>query len=248
MVSAAVLLSLIYDNSHISEWKISASIQPDVIKIGRGLDVATLVIIGNIPQVALSFNYLQLNRLLTCMAASREWSLYAHQKKGLRASNPAGAQRSTYWFQLPLKFAVPLMASSAALHYLASQSLFFGSVRYYSPYEKDGKRIVSEDYTGLGYSQNAAYVLMMGLLFINTAVVLWGRSKNKPGKPQVIPTTATISAACYPPEEPEVHLKPVQWDEVVQIGDSSTVRHCSFSSGEVVMPVEGDLYMCYTNY
>lgn len=244
MVLAASLFAIIYNDSDVYKWPFSGPIREDALKIGSGLDVTSLVILGNMPQVILSFNYIFLNRLLTSMAATREWSLFAHQRKGLRTSNTTGAQRSTYWLQLPFRFSAPLIESSTILHYLAPQSLFFGSIRYFSPYEKNGVRLLLQNYTALGYSQNAAQVLMIALLFTNTVVILWGRSKNNPGIPQGGLSSALISAACHPPQEDEdVQLKPVQWGEVIQDGDSHEIGHCSFSSQVVIMPVEGREYM-----
>ncbi|KAK7715918.1 hypothetical protein SLS57_006669 [Botryosphaeria dothidea] len=242
-LSATILFAIVYDPKSGLEWSFGSSIQPSSIKAGRGLAISPLIILANIPQLFLSIDYMLLNRLITSMAGSREWSLFAHQKKGLRTSVPKGAQRSTYWLQLPLKFSIPLTVASAFLHYLASQSLYFGSVQYYDYYDVDGKRKVLEDYTGLGYSPTAIHVLMVALLVPMAAAVMWGWQRNKLGIPPSGFNSAVISAACHPPaEEEDPHLKSIQWGEVPQRGGEHEIGHCSFSSEEVTMPVVGREY------
>lgn len=242
-LSATILFAIVYDPKSGLEWSFGSSIQPSSIKAGRGLAISPLIILANIPQLVLSIDYMLLNRLITSMAGSREWSLFAHQRKGLRTSVPKGAQRSTYWLQLPLKFSIPLTVASAFLHYLASQSLYFGSVQYYDYYDVDGKRKVLEDYTGLGYSPTAIHVLMVALLVPMAAAVMWGWQRNKLGIPPSGFNSAVISAACHPPaEEEDPHLKSIQWGEVPQRGGEHEIGHCSFSSEEVTMPVVGREY------
>lgn len=238
MITAATFFTKMYHPADL-QW---SHARPD---IGQDVDVGSLIILANIPQLFLSFNYILLNRLVTCMVASREWSLFAHQRKGLRTSLPTGSQRSTYWLQLPFKFSVPLMVVSAGLHYFASQSLYFGSVRYYAHYDRaDGTPVVLQDYTGLGYSQEPAYLLMVTLIVAVAAAITWGRLRNKCGIPPSRFCSAAISAACHPPaEEKDAHLKPVRWGEVTGVEDGGGVGHCSFSSVRVKMPVEGKRYM-----
>ncbi|KAF4310778.1 hypothetical protein GTA08_BOTSDO13707 [Botryosphaeria dothidea] len=214
-LSATILFAIVYDPKSGLEWSLGSPVQPSSIKAGRGLATSPLIILANMPQLVFSIDYMLLNRLITSMAGSREWSLFAHQRKGLRTSVQKGAQRSTYWLQLPLKFSIPLAVASAFLHYLASQSLYFGSVQYYDYYDVDGKRKVLEGYTGLGYSPTAIHVLMVALLVPMVAAVMWGWQRNKLGIPPSGFNSAVISAACHPPaEEEDPHLKSVQCEEV----------------------------------
>lgn len=48
----------------------------------------------------------------------------ASQRKGLRVSHPEKAQRSTYFLQLPYRWAILLTIASGSLHWLISQTLF----------------------------------------------------------------------------------------------------------------------------
>lgn len=240
MVVGTILFASIYDKSNRLRWSLSGSVSKESVKLGVGLGAASVVILANLPQVILWLNLVFLNRLVTCMAVSREWSLMAHARKGLRTSTSRGEQRSTYWLQLPLKFAIPMLAVSTGLHYLVSQALFFVSLRIYSPYDDES---LIEDYTGLGYAQSPAHVLLITLLLLNSAIVLWGKSYNKPGIPQGGFNSAVLSAACHPPAgETDVHLKPVQWGMVSPPDEEAGVGHCSFSSEEVSLPVEGKKY------
>ena len=80
------------------------------------------VLIANLPQLILSIAYFTYNGLFTSMLAGLEWSQMAWQKKGLRVSqNPQGEQRSSYFLQLPYRYAIPLLGFSAVMHWLVSR-------------------------------------------------------------------------------------------------------------------------------
>merc|ERR1711981_143363 len=79
------------------------------------------VLIANAGQTVLSFLYFSCNGLLTSMLLAHEWSGYALTRKGLRVSGrPQGDQRSTYFLQLPFRYAIPLVLFGTILHWLAS--------------------------------------------------------------------------------------------------------------------------------
>lgn len=243
-IGGAVCITLVYSAGVGLDWGFSSAAKPDAVELGRGLPESILICLANLPQLVLSFNYILCNRLMTSMAGAREWSTFAHHKKGLRTSQPRGSQRSTYWLQLPLRFSLPMMAASSLLHYVASQSIHFGSTKFYDYPGKDGKRTFWEDASGLGYSQTAIHVLLILLILAFAAIVTWGQRHNQLGMPPCGFNSAAISAACHPPaEEEEPHLKPVQWGVVASDGDEDEIGHCSFSSGEVTMPIEGRMYM-----
>lgn len=137
-----------------------------------------------------------------------------------------------------------MMGASALLHYVTSQCIYFGSTKYYDYHKKDGKQIVLEDISGLGYSQTAIHVLLILLILAFGAIVVWGRRINQLGIPPCGFNSAAISAACHPPaEEEEPHLQPVQWGALPNDGHQDEVGHCSFSTGEITMPIEGRMYM-----
>ncbi|KIK55865.1 hypothetical protein GYMLUDRAFT_133530, partial [Collybiopsis luxurians FD-317 M1] len=82
------------------------------------------VLVANSPQVILSMIYIVFNSLCTTLFLALEWSSYSNSRKPLRVSNPCGEQRSTYFLQIPYRYALPLMAYSTVLHWLISQSIF----------------------------------------------------------------------------------------------------------------------------
>ncbi|KAJ5902093.1 hypothetical protein N7495_002621 [Penicillium taxi] len=97
-----------------------------------------IVLIANSPQLIFSILYFTFNGFLTSMTLAAEWSNYAIHRKGLRVSNnPRSSQRSNYFLSMPYRYSVPLMITSAILHWLISQSFFVVAVEYYS---NDGPR------------------------------------------------------------------------------------------------------------
>ena len=81
------------------------------------LPVLCFSLVANAPQVILSGMYLTLNNLVTRMQLSIEWASYSMQRKPLRVSEKRkGAQRSTYFLQLPYRISLTLMATCTLLH------------------------------------------------------------------------------------------------------------------------------------
>ncbi|KAK1143248.1 hypothetical protein N8T08_006948 [Aspergillus melleus] len=83
-------------------------------------DMIALVLLANTPQILLSALYFVINSILTCMLVAAEWDRYARHRRPLRVSWPRGQQRSTYYFSLPYRYSLPLLALSATLHWLIS--------------------------------------------------------------------------------------------------------------------------------
>jgi hypothetical protein len=91
------------------------------------------VIVANSPQVIISLVYFSYNAAMTSMLLAHEWSSFFTRAKSLRVSSSRqGLQRSTYFLQLPYRYALPLLGVSALLHWLASQSLSVISVEIYN--------------------------------------------------------------------------------------------------------------------
>ena len=194
------------------------------------------ILVANSPQVLLSFLFLTYNGLFTCMLLAHEWSGYAHVRKPLRVTSPAGSQRSTYRLQLPYKYGIPLLVLSGTLHWLVSQSIFLARVNYYN----DG---VLDDFSGistLGYSCIAIItVITLGGIVIIIGI-LHGFRRYKSGVPLVGSCSAAISAACHRPnEDVDAPFKPVMWGAVES---SNPVGHCCLTSFEVTKPIKGQNY------
>jgi hypothetical protein len=82
------------------------------------------VIFANVWHLAGSMLYVQSNALFSCIFANREWHHYTLERKPLRVTEPHGLQRSSYYISMPWSFGIPLMISSAILHWTLSQSVF----------------------------------------------------------------------------------------------------------------------------
>ena len=197
------------------------------------------ILIANSPQVLLSFLFLTYNGLFTCMLLGHEWSGYAHVRKPLRVTSPAGSQRSTYRLQLPYKYGIPLLVLSGTLHWLVSQSIFLARIDWYDNDVVPGPDLDFND-TRLGYSCIAIItVIALGGVIVIIGI-LHGFRRYKPGIPLAASCSAAISAACHRPnEDVDAPYKPVMWGA---IKSKSPIGHCCFTSFEVTKPVKGQKY------
>ncbi|KAI9800970.1 MAG: hypothetical protein M1833_003107 [Piccolia ochrophora] len=205
--------------------------------------LALNAIIANMPQLILTFLYLTYNNLYTTIFTAYEWNSYAHKRKALRVSTPQGAQRSTYFLQIPLRYGLPLLAVSAVLHWLVSQSLFLANIVPEGPGEFEGSG--APPIIGVGYSPMAMIlVLVVGSLWLLCSLGL-GFKRFKAGIPLAGNCSAAISAACHaPPYDDRAAYRPVQWGVVESTGHQreKVVGHCSFSSEPVAPPIPGQFY------
>ena len=197
------------------------------------------ILLANSPQVLLSFLFLTYNGLFTCMLLGQEWSSYAHVRKPLRVTSPAGSQSSTYRLQLPYKYGIPLLVLSGTLHWLVSQSIFLARVDWYDDGVLDP---YSSSYSAstVGYSCIAIItVIALGGIVVIIGI-LHGFKRYKPGIPLAGSCSAAISAACHRPnEDVDAAYKPLMWGAVESSGP---IGHCCFTSFEVTKPVKGQKY------
>ncbi|KAE9399343.1 hypothetical protein BT96DRAFT_1019516 [Gymnopus androsaceus JB14] len=201
------------------------------------------VLISNSPQIILSVIYLVFNSLCTKLFLALEWSSYAHFRKPLRVSHPRGDQRSTYFLQIPYRFGIPLMAYSALLHWLVSQSIFLVAVTYWDGNDVDTENsIISCGFSPLGM----IFTSIVGVSLILSALAVGYFKHLECDMPLAGSCSAAIAAACHPPEDGSNCLKPLKWG-VVSCNDDhrdsgEVAAHISFSSGEVTKPVPGCYY------
>lgn len=195
--------------------------------------------LANFPQLLLSMVYFGINRLCTSYCFTQEWNSYAKERKGLRVTDPVGAQRKTHFLQLPYRWSIPLTLTMGILHWLLSQSLFLVRLEVFDLY---GNIKPEESQCTCGYSPFSLLIfaiLFLLLLLFGLGVML---TSIEPRMPMALHCSLAISAACHPPDGDELaHLKEVQWGAVAET-DSRGVGHCTFSSGEVSAPKEGSLY------
>jgi hypothetical protein len=207
------------------------------------------VLIANSAQVILSAIYFSYNGLFTCMLLGREWASYAHHRKSLRVSRaPDGAQRSTYFLQLPYRVSLPLMGLSGLIHYFVSQSIFLVAVDIY---EVDGsagsifRPGTKSSLKSCGYSPIAVIsVLILGIFMLITGIGM-GYVPLKPGINKAGSCSAAMSAACHNiawdgVDGHTASTGRVKWGVVGRGLDG--VGHCAFSTKEVEFPQEGEFY------
>lgn len=198
-------------------------------------------LIANAAQPTFSVLYFAYNGLFTCMTLRTEWSQYAVSLKGLRVSNPPqGSQRSTYFLSLPYRYAVPLLAISATLHWIISQSIFLVGVE---AYDSQYQRKPSKDFITCGYSPVAIMAGIIAGCLMLLYIIGMGFRRFKSGMPIASSCSAAISAACHPADdcawEPNAARLPLQSGV---IPSEKGVAHCGFSSRDVEMPEDGHFY------
>ncbi|KAL2821811.1 hypothetical protein BDW59DRAFT_163993 [Aspergillus cavernicola] len=214
-----------------------------------GAPVLAAVVVSNSPQLLVTVSYYFYNNILTCMLAAAEYSAYGIKRQPLRVSWPAkdSQQRSTYWLSMPYKYAIPLLAMYATLHWLISQSLFYYE---FVPYDLYGNPRVHE--TSLGYSPIA--ILFAIIVGGSMMLLLLGLSLRRlPSRmPLAGSCSLAISAACHPPKGEDlktVTLGTVMWGETTDFPegmyqDASELElemveraHCSFAALDSAKPI-----------
>ncbi|CAH0055323.1 unnamed protein product [Clonostachys solani] len=211
-------------------------------RLGEASVIVT-VLVSNLPQVLLSFLYLNLNGLITSMAGAIEWSKYGQgTQRPLRVSFPKGSQRSTFFLQLPYRYSIPMLSLSVLMHYMVSQSLFvvqvFDKLTGLPGYDADYPG-VDKAITVPAYSPMAIIltIIIVGVTFFG--IVGLGRVRLRDGLPVTRNSSLVISAACHPLEGTS-SMDAVKWG--VGLTAEDQVGHCSFSNHEVGFPEEGKAY------
>ncbi|KAJ5240576.1 uncharacterized protein N7469_002167 [Penicillium citrinum] len=190
-----------------------------------------MILLANTPQLLVSVAYLLLNNLLTCMLGAVEYNSYAGTRKPLRVTWPRGAQRSTYYLSLPYRYSVPLLALSAVLHWLVSQSLFFVEI---IPFDINGILQSGDEVVTCGYSPVAIiFAIIVGGLLPLVSILL-GLRRFRYAMPLAAQCSAAISANCHPSspsvdDESNHALKAVQWGELPGVFESP--GQLKFSNG-----------------
>lgn len=196
------------------------------------------VIVSNSPQFLFSCAYVIYNNLLTVMLQHKEWSTYAVKPRALRVSRPEGQQRSTYFLNLPYKYGLPLLVTSATLHWMISASIFLVQVNYfYEDAEQPSLRL----YT-LGYSPLAILVAVLVGVVMLLAIAALACTRSPSAMPVASSNSFAIAASCHPPPgDGDAATRMVQWGEPKE-SLLRNVGHCSFSSQATVGLEPGRLY------
>ena len=217
-------------------------------------DLLLNVVMANTPQLAFSLVYFSYNGLFTTMALAREWGGFALARKGLRRSGGAlrGAQRSTYFLQLPWRYTLVLLPVSGALHWLISQSIFLVYVEQYVA-DAAYSTTVHRPYSGraamdiitCGWSPPAVVASVAVGAVMVVYLLAFGFRRLPSGMPIVGSCSAAIAAACHPlasKDDGRPWEEPLQWG-VTREPAGEEPGHCSFSSGPVSYPVTSRRYL-----
>lgn len=213
-----------------------------ILTFSKSYGVTADVLIVNSPQVVLSLIYILYNGLFTCMLLSAEYLKFATQRSSLRVTDPRNTQRSTYWLQLPYRYAIPFLVAMGVLHWLVSQSIFLVRIVVI---DLNGNPDYGREIGGCGWSPNALVAtVVLGALMILT-LFGFGFKKLPNGMPVASSCSAAISAACHRAdgEGEDIALLPLQYG--VLKGKERGFQEVGFSAEEVE-PLEPDVfYKCW---
>jgi hypothetical protein len=231
--AATIFFPLIRDMGYA--WGTSS----DIIVNDHGGDLTNAWLV-NAPQLALSFCYLALNSICTSLASAYEWNNVARTRKSLRVTNPQGQQRSTYFLQLPYKWAAPLIVVSGTLHWLLSQSFFLVRLDMLN---RDGVIEEARSSSACGFAQLSviAFWCVFLVLLVGISVVATRRMQQK--LPVAASCSLAISAACHPPDgDVDGHLAKLRWG-VVPKQTAEGFDHCCLTTLQMIKkPVVGREY------
>ena len=206
---------------------------------GNDNTIIDYILLANCPQMIFSFLYLLYNGIYTIMCLESEWNQMGYRRRGLRVTSPVGKQRSTYFLQLPYRYAIPLMIISGVIHWIVSQSLFLARIEVYN---LQGQLQPDDGIMACGYSPLAMFHATALSILMILALVLIGFRRFKPGIPLTSGRSFAISAACHGVLGDEnAAFEEVQWG-VIQHNLSGT-GHYGFSSKDVLIPIEGEEYI-----
>ena len=198
------------------------------------------VLIANAPQVAVSFVYIFYNNVLTCMLGEHERNKFTKTRKGLHVSKPRGAQRSTFWLQVPYRYIVPLMSTMAVLHWLIARSIFLVKIKVY---DINHQPLPSKDVNACGYSTIALVfaVIVGGVLIVALIGISFCRLDG--GMRIIGPCSITLSAAASAgAEEQGAARLPLMYGVIEENTGEQVRTRVGFSSKEVTPLVDGVVY------
>ena len=179
------------------------------------------------------------------MFIANEWASYEKERKPLRVSLPAGQQRSTYWLNVPFRFAIPKTIMFGLFLWLTSQSLFAVQITTTALSRDPAK---NRGISTCGFSPRAIILTTLLGIFLAFIGFVMGSFRFPFGIPMASSCSAAISAGCHPPpDDVDASLRPVQWgaiprDPLGYAEAQHSVGHCTFTSFPVQSPVPGLLY------
>ncbi|KAK7947830.1 uncharacterized protein PG986_008716 [Apiospora aurea] len=231
--------------------------------------VATLICI-NMPQLILSFIYLTINMLHTQLQVEKEWNSYGLSYRPLRVSYPKGQQTSTYWLQLPFRYSIPMIGTSALLHWLIRSDI---EKTAYNERLRNEFRLPEDTFVGMGYSDTSMFILLLLGPISILSPLLFRQLKIQSDMVFGGTNSLILSAACHIPRAPSqlairtglayteedgeylisVSRQPLRWgvrslptdlSRDISVENDEPVMHLSFGTEDhdVQEPQPGGLY------
>lgn len=175
---------------------------------------------------------------------TKEWLSYSTHRKSLRVSTPVGRQRSTYFLQIPLRYALPLVTVFAISHWILSQSFFVILIKWMD--YTNAPSIVDNGFrtASLSWSPLAMMIMVIiaGILLIVFWAISWLKKYPNTRMPLARSASVCISAACHAPAgDEDAATRRVQWGAVEGL-NAGDVGHATFCSKRVSPVVEGNTY------
>ncbi|KAI1277435.1 hypothetical protein F5Y07DRAFT_362955 [Xylaria sp. FL0933] len=200
--------------------------------------IATLLF-TNTPQLILSLCYFSYNSLLTQFHVEKEWNAFSISHKPLRVSYPAGQQCSSYRFQLPYTYSIPLIFISITLHWLLSNALFLyvNEGGYWDPSNSltgfyDAYSVSDGSTIAIGYNPSFLLALFIAGVVIITVPPLLAFSKMKGDMVAGSWNSLVISAACHVPDNTDRNQDeqfPVNESDMI-LGEYTRAHHAAVSN------------------
>ncbi|CAO2655960.1 Nn.00g047630.m01.CDS01 [Neocucurbitaria sp. VM-36] len=213
--------------------------------------IVPTLLIANIPQLGFSLLYVVYTSIWSKLLVAQEFDRMTQAKKGLRVSErPRGMQRASRLLTLPVRYALPLMGCSAALHWLCSQSFFMVRIDGVNAHREidPNDRLVRLGYSATGLVSLIAVSFTM--LVVTVCVGVFRRLRTELGETSM---SVVISAACHVMRhEADPWLQEVQWGDVgageavtegaEYMEEQQSVRHCAFTARLAERPILGQAY------
>ncbi|CAN9439696.1 unnamed protein product [Alternaria alternata] len=230
-----------------------------------------LVVLVNIPQLIFSVFYVFYNSLLSLFLQTSEWISFSLVRKPLRVSTPTGAQRSSFWLQVPFRYSVPLLLFSIAIHFLISQAIFLSRISFLDFLGRPSERFGALGYGNM-YGAHAGQLLaaayfspaILAVLVLSIAAflaMLVIACKKLPGDMVMAASSSVvIAAACHRHyggarmvseqdskgyNKEEITTGGLKWGDagnVLQDQSRELYGHLRFSTKDVTKPSQGARY------
>ncbi|OCK78697.1 hypothetical protein K432DRAFT_270532, partial [Lepidopterella palustris CBS 459.81] len=140
---------------------------------------------ANIQQLFVKLSYQFYNDVITSTLQCKERASYTLKCVPLRVSEPQGAQKSTYYLQLPYRYTILLPLSSSLMYWLTWQCIIVSSIAIHS------QSVLQLTFFAFGYS-----IALLGVLLV---FILWALlCKYVACNPPLVGSySLAISAVCH---------------------------------------------------